>query len=161
MPPTVIVDITVTKTLLVQIVPVHGKADGGNDDAPGDVEEVVDDGAVVMPLVEVVTEVKGSPVFEVELSELTPVLLATKLELLELALALLSDDNDDKTLRTELVSLKVPVVIVGVVPARVIVGEVVRPRAPLSAVLTAVEVLIAGVTEDKELVDIGLVAGDS
>ena len=63
--------------------------------------------------------------------------------------------------RTELVWLKVPVVSVRVVAASVIVGEVVRPKAPLSAVLTALEVLIAGVTEDRALVDVGMVPDDS
>jgi hypothetical protein len=147
--------------MLVQMVPVHGVAVGGKDVGCEATGELAMDGAVASPVDEVVTEVKGSPIFELELNELVLVLLPTKLELAELALASLSDDKDDKTLRTELVSLKVPVVIVGVVPARVIVNEVVRPRAPLSAVLTAVEVLIAGVTEDKELVDVDVMPDDT
>ena len=120
-------------TLLVDIVPVHGGATGGKD-APEDIRGVPEVGAAVIPLDE---------------------------EIAELVLAALSGDRDDRTLRTELVSLKVPTVSVGTVPARLIVGEVVRPMAPLRAMLTAVDILMAGVTEDKELAGDGVAPDDS
>ena len=104
MPPTVIVATTVTNTLLVQMLPVHGGATGGKDVASGDIiGELAVDGTVVGSVDEVMTEVKGSPVFEIELSRLALMLLSARLELAELALAALSDDKDDRTLRTELV----------------------------------------------------------
>ena len=110
---------------------------GGSDKTTGDVVELQVDGTVAIAVEEVEIEVNGSA------------------GLVELTLALLSLDKDESTLSTELVSVQVPGVIVGVVPAKLIVGEVVRPRAPLSAVLTALEVLIAGVTEDRILVVVG------
>lgn len=61
--------------------------------------------------------------------------------------AALRESKDESTLSTEFVAVKVPSVMLGTVPARVIVGVVERPMALLSAVLTAL-VLIAGVTED-------------
>lgn len=86
----------------------------------------------------VVAEVKGSPGLVETIGELT--------------LAALSLVKEESTLSTELLRVNVPGG-VGTVPASDIVGEVVRPKAPLSAVLTPLEVLIAGVTEDKALVD--------
>jgi hypothetical protein len=68
----------------------------------------------------------------------------------------LADWIDEMTLRTELVAVKEPVVISGTVPAKLIVGVLVRPSALLSAVPTEELVLIAGVTED---VPRGVVAG--
>ena len=116
-------------------------------------------GVGLTALVKAVVGEKGSPVVDVELDEPTLVALPTRLELNELALASLAVDSDDRTLSTELVPLNVPVVIVGVVPAKLIVGEVVRPSAPLKAVLTAVDVLIAGVTEERELVYVDVAPG--
>ena len=110
---------------------------GGSDKTTGDVVELQVDGTDAIAVEEVEIEVNGSA------------------GLVELTLALLSLNKDESTLSTELVSFQVPGVIVGVVPAKLIVGEVVRPRAPLSAVLTALEVLIAGMTEDRILVVVG------
>lgn len=112
-------------------------------------EELVDIG------IEVSSAVVVGAVENDELRRLVLVALPTRLDHTELALASLSVDKDDRTLRTELVALK-PVVIVGVVPARLIVRVVVRPSAPLSAVLAAVEILIAGVIEDRELVEVDI-----
>lgn len=61
--------------------------------------------------------------------------------------AALSDNRDERTLSTELVAVNVPSVMLGTVPASVIVGVVERPTALLRAVSTSL-VLIAGVTED-------------
>ena len=54
----------------------------------------------------------------VEFDEFALVALPTKLALIE---------SEDRTLRTELVAVKVPVVMFGTVPARLIVNVVVRP----------------------------------
>lgn len=142
-------------TVPVQEVVLDTSEAGGVDILPGDHVELGTVPVEVKTSEDVVTEEKGSPELVVELAELGLVALPTRLELTELALASLSLDRDERTLRTELVAMNDPVVIFGVVPARLIVGEVVRPRAALSAVLTAVDVLIAGVTEDSELVVVG------
>jgi hypothetical protein len=60
----------------------------------------------------------------------------------------ISDAREEITLSTLLVAEKEPVVMLGVVPARDIVGVVVRPCALLSAVLAPALVLIAGVADD-------------
>lgn len=131
--------------MLVQTVPVHGMAlpllvlVGGG----AGIEEVIELNVVGIGVTSeggVEAGVKGSPGLVGRLDELT--------------VAALSLNKEDNTLRTELVRVNVPGGMVGVVPASDIVGEVVRPRAPLSAVLTPLEVLIAGVTEDKALVDV-------
>ena len=66
------------------------------------------------------------------LRELAPTALLAKLALTELTLAelmlaTLSVDSDDSTLSTELVAVKAPVVIVGTVPAKLMVGVLDRP----------------------------------
>ena len=91
---------------------------------------------------------------ELELDELTMVALPTRLALTEVASASLAADRKARTLSTELVAVKTPVVISGTVPARLIVGVLVRPCALLRAVLAA-PVLIAGMTDDSELVAVG------
>ena len=107
---------------------------GGGATVAGDVTTLE---VVELDRVEVEDEVKGSN---------------GRVVLAVLALASLSLDKDESTLSIELVAVNVPGGIVGVVPAKLIVGEVVRPKAPLSAVLAALEVLMAGVTEDSGLV---------
>lgn len=67
-------------------------------------------------------------------------------------------DNDDSTLSTELVAVKEPVVMCGVVPARDIVGVVERPLALLKIELTEL-VEAAGVTLERLEVDVGAVPG--
>jgi hypothetical protein len=134
--------------LLVQIVPVHGVTIavlelGGGATAVGDVTVLE---VVGLERAEVEDDVNGSNGL---------VVLAV------LKLASLSLDKDESTLSTELVAVNVPGGIVGVVPAKLIVGEVVRPKAPLSAVLTALEVLMAGVTEDSGLVVVGKAPDDA
>jgi hypothetical protein len=112
-------------TLLVQTVPVQGAGvsalevcdDGVSTE---DIEELTGIGVEVKTLVKVGVVEKGSPELEAELGKLVLVALPTRRELTELALASLSVDKDDRTLRTEPVALN-PVVIVGVVPARLIV----------------------------------------
>ena len=68
-----------------------------------------------------------------------------------LALASLALEMDDKMLKTELVAVK-PVVTEGAVGASVIVYVLLRPCAPLRAVLTEL-VLIAGTTEEVTVLD--------
>lgn len=82
-----------------------------------------------------------------------------RVALTELTLAWLSVDRDESTLSTELVAVKDPVVTSGVVPARVPTGVVDRPSALLRAVLTALLVTIAGVTEGREVVEVGELPG--
>lgn len=130
--------------------------DGANEVVAGSVDGIGGGGTDVTSLVTNVAEENGSPEVVAMLTGFGLVALPTRLELTELALASLSEARDESTLRTELVSEKEPVVIVGVVPAKLMVNEVVRPRAPLSAVLTALDVLIAGVTEDSAVVSVGV-----
>ena len=124
MPPTVTVWTTVTNTLLVQTAPVQTAGVAAlvavDDSDSEDIEELTGIGIEVNSLVEVGIVEKGSPELEVELGKLPLVALPTRLALTELALASLAVDKDDRTLRTELVALK-PVVIIGIVPARLIV----------------------------------------
>jgi hypothetical protein len=117
MPPTVIVWTTVTNTSLVQTVSVQG---AGVAAVVGDIEELTESGTEVSSLVELGVIEKGNPRLGAELGKLALVAVSTRLELTELALASLSIDKDDRTLRMELVALN-PVVIVGIVPARLIV----------------------------------------
>ena len=73
-------------------------------------------------------------------------------------LAWLSSDKDDSTLKTELVAVKAPVVMLGTVAANDIVGVLVRPCAPLSTEVTPL-VLIAGVAEDSSVEGAGVNPG--
>ena len=106
-------------------------------------EEVREVGVITRGSIEVM-------LMRLELTVLGMVALLARLALTELV------ESEERTLSTELVAVKDPVVILGTVPARDIVGVVERPWALLKAVLTE-DVLIAGATEDSELLHDGAV----
>lgn len=105
---------------------------GNNDPVVGDVGETGTLGATALTL-------PG-----LELGD-----LPTKLALMELATTELVE-SDESTLSTELVAVKGPVEMKGVVPAIDMVGVVERPWALLRAVLTEL-VTIAGVTLESDV----------
>jgi hypothetical protein len=145
---------TTTLVVLVQIYPVHGiVVDIGVVVVVGAVV-----GAVVGPAVGVVVGAVAGLVGDVTLETgLLSIAGVREVEVTRVVVVpALADWMDEMTLRTELVAVKEPVVISGTVPARLIVGVLVRPSALLSAVPTEELVLIAGVTED---VPRGVVAG--
>ena len=92
---------------------------------------------------------------ELTLSMLELAALFARLALIGLAVTELAD-KAESTLNTELVAVKEPVVIEGVVPAMDIVGVLERPWAPPNAVLTEL-VAIAGITLESDDDSVGKV----